>query len=472
MINLKELSQKKGNISVTIDEKEITKNLDSIRQKLIEQYNEQVLIYIGTKEAETHIKPMIQQIISAHHPSMNMNEETIERVYQDIFGFSILDKYLYREDLEEINGNAWNDIEIITTSGSEKIAESFSSPEQAINILRKMVLLGNVTIDESSPLQDSYIGTGMRLTTMICPIVDKDVGVAFSLRILKDREISKEDLIYKHQSYSAEEIELLEMFGEYGVSVIYGGATSSGKSSDIQTIYSAIAKKGKKRIYSIEERARELNMIHYDESGDRIQSRVIHKRTRPSKLQNTQNVDSDNLVKAALRYNPDIIITAETRGSEALASVEAALTGHTIVTSAHIKSVTAAYKRMLRLCKKADPGSTEDVLMDDIINAFPITVYKKQLAEDHSRKCLRIFEATGYCKETKKIKGKILRSFLKTGIQDGKVVGEHRIVNPISLKLCQILYENGCPVDKIKKYNQSFNEADFRDHIEEYIEED
>lgn len=468
MINLKEVSQKQEE-TFEINEKEISKNLDSIRQKLIEKYNEQVLIYIGTKEAETHIKPMIQQIVSEHHSAMQINEAVIGRLYQDIFGFSILDKYLNRDDLEEINGNAWNDIEIITTSGNEKIKESFSSPEHAVNILRKMVLLGNVTIDESSPLQDSYIGTGLRLTTMICPIVDKEVGVAFSLRVLKDREISKEDLIYKHQSYSEEEIELLEMFGEYGVSVIYGGATSSGKSSDIQTIYSGIAKRGEKRIYSIEERARELNMIHYD--GDQIKSRVIHTKTRPSKLQNTQNVDSDNLVKAALRYNPDIIIMAETRGSEALASVEAALTGHTLVTSAHIKSVTAAYKRKLRLCKKADPGSSEDMLMDDITNAYPIVVLKKQLTEDNSRRCLRIFEATGYCKESKKVKGRILRSFVKTGVQNGRVIGEHRIVNPISLKLCQILYENGCPAEKIKKFNHSFKEGDIQDYIEEYIEE-
>ena len=467
MISFDKMKKKDDGAEKEIDPKKIDEIIDDVREKLIEKYNNQVLIYIGKPDASAFLKPYISTILAEFHTGFN-NENVINKLYDDIFGFSIIEPYLNREDVEEINGNAWDDIEVVTQTESFKIQEHFSSPEHAINILKKMALLGKATLDEAFPIQDSYIGTGLRLTAMIAPIVDDDIGVSFSLRILKDREISRDDLIYKYHSYSEEEMEMIEMFAEHGVSMIFGGATSSGKSSDIQTIYSEIAQRGEKRIYVIEERARELNLIHKDDDGKTI-SRVIHTRTRPSSSKNALDANSDMLVKTALRYNPDIIITAETRGSEALASVEAALTGHAVITSAHIKSVTAAYKRMLRLCKKADPGSTEDMLMSDIVNAYPIVIFKKQLEEDNSRRCIKIFEATGYDSIQKKIIGRILRTFIKTFDAEGNVVGEHRIVNKISNRLSQILYEQGCSIEKIKRFNDAFNPEAEEDYVEEYL---
>ena len=445
--------------------------LKNLREKLISLYGQEVLSHIGQKNQKNILKSYIQSVVLKNFENYN-SETYLERFYQDIFGLVFIEQYLNRSDFEEMNGNAYNDIEIVLKGGTYKIAETFQSPEHAINILRKMALMGGATLDEANPIRDSFIGTGLRLTVSIYPIVDKEVGATFSLRKLKDNEITADDLVNKYNSYSREEIDFLVMCLEHGVSVLFGGATSSGKTSDMQTILYEIAKKGKKRIYTIEENTRELNLIV--KNGKKVISRTIHNKTRPSSNKNTLNVDSSSLVKTALRYHPDIICPAEVRGAEAKDSVEAALTGHTVTSSAHVLSVTKAYKRLFGLCKKSENSANDDFVMEDLVTAYPICVFKKQLSEDSSRRCLKIFEATGYDPVTKKIKGNILFKFFKkvTRVEnEEKVTGKHKQVNKISRKLCQTLFDNGCPPDDIRKYNSDFNENDKNDYIEDYIPE-
>ena len=133
-------------------------------------------------------------------------------------------------------------------------------------------------------------------------------------------------------------------------------------------------------------------------------------------------------------------------------------------------SVTKAYKRLFGLCKKSSSAGNDDFVMEDIVTAFPICVFKKQLYEDRSRRCLKIFEATGYDVEKKKIKGRILFRFFKE-VNNGKVTGVHKQVTSISNKLCQILFENGCDVEQIRQYNNTFSVTEKEDYIEDYIED-
>lgn len=450
-------------------EKDYGRIVQEIRETMIVQYQKEVLENFGKKEQKEILEGYIKSITISSYPKYS-KDEWVERIYQDIFGLVFIENYLYREDFEEMNVNAWDDIEVILKSGSFKIPETFNSPEHAVNITRKMVLMGGVTLDEAHPVRDSFIGVGLRITASVPPVVDKEVGATFSLRKLKDNEISVEDLVYKYGSYSKEELDFLTLCLEHGVSVLFGGPTSSGKTSDMQTLLSEIARKGKKRIYTIEENTRELNLIHKNEENKTI-SRVIHTKTRPSSAKNTSNINSSSLVKTALRYHPDIICPAEMRSEEAYDAVEAALTGHTITSSAHVLSVTKAYKRLFGLCKRSSSSGNDDFIMEDIVTAFPICVFKKQLAEDHSRRCLKIFEATGYDVESKKIKGRILFQFFKEVHADGSVTGTHERISEISNRLSQILYENGASIEEVERYNFSFREKIRETYTEDFIYE-
>ena len=461
--------EEKNVISEKKNNKAYEKDLQAIREELIRIHGDSIKNIISERNAKEKLKGFITSLVNEKFPEYRENKD-VERIYQDIFGFSFINDYIADPDFEEMNGNAWNDIEILTSYGYKKLDTSFNSPEHAKNIIKKMMAIGNAILNEADPTLDSFIGTGLRLTASIYPVIDEDVGVTFSLRKLAGKEISVRDLVEKYDSYSYEEIDFVETCLKHGVSVLFGGATSSGKTSDMQTIVKRVTADGKLRAFCIEENTRELDFIHKNRDG-KILSRVIHTKTVESKNADKLKVDSDLLVKTSLRYHPDIIIPAEMRGGEALSAVESALTGHTIVSSAHIQSVTKAYERLLMLCQKANQSISEDMLMSIIVEAIPIVVFKKYFKEDRSRRCLKIFEATGYNKDKKKIEGQILYKFVRKEIdEDGKVLGDHAKINPPSFKLCQKFYENGCPLEEVNQFNPSFSVSLTDDYVEDFID--
>lgn len=474
-IKNKTVSENTVNTSDINQDEKYSNLIDNIRNELIKRYNEFIteLIQNRTSANIEKIKSYIIIIISESYPNEKKN---VDKIYNDIFGFAFIDDYLNDPDFEEMNGNSWNNIEVITKKGTKIITDGFSSPEHAKNIIKKMMSIGSAILDEAQPTLDSFIGTGLRLTATITPIVDDDVGVTFSLRKLKGKKISVKQLV-DYESYSKDETNFIVTCLKYGVSILFGGATSSGKSSDMQSFLEEVLKNGQHRCYTIEENTRELDLVIKDLS-DKIISRVIHTKTRyanSNNSANTLNVDQDLLVKTALRYHPDIIVPAEMRGKEAKEAVDASQTGHTIVSSAHVKSVTSAYKRLLFLLIKTVGNIDIDILMESIIEAFPIVVFKRQLKEDRTRKCEKIFEAVYWDKKEKKIVGNILYRYIKAGItvdmgKSPRVIGEHKRISYPSFKLCQQLYEGGLDVEYINEFiNPHFGISEDIDYVEEYI---
>lgn len=460
------------NESYTIQENndlQLDKVTEQIRVKLIEEQGDAIKNIIGERSSKEKLKGFIQMIVNEKFPQYKEAKD-IEIIYQNIFGFSFINSYIEDPSFEEMNGNAWNDIEVVTSHGWYKTPEHFNSPEHAQNIIKKMMSIGNAILNEADPTLDSFIGTGLRLTATISPLVDENVGVTFSLRKLAGREISEKELVEKYDSYSHEEVDFIKACIANGVSVLFGGATSSGKSSDMQTLVKEVVKNGDVRVFCIEENTRELDFIHKDQS-DKITSRVVHTKTRENKNKDALQVTSELLVKTSLRYHPDLIIPAEMRGEEALSAIESALTGHTIVSSAHIQSVTKAYERILVLCQKANQSMSEEMLMSMIVEAFPIVVFKKYFKQDRSRRCLKIFEATGFNKEKKKIEGQLLYKFIYQGLnEEGKLNCEHKKVNPPSFKLCQKLHENGLDLLSIQRFNSNYNPSIDDDYVEDFID--
>ena len=62
--------------------------------------------------------------------------ELVDKLYEEMAGYSVLDQYLYRNDIEEININRWDDIKITYSDGSKKPSkERFKSPVHALDVL-------------------------------------------------------------------------------------------------------------------------------------------------------------------------------------------------------------------------------------------------------------------------------------------------------------------------------------------------
>ena len=430
------------------------KHLNRLRNWLSAEYASELSRTIGDETAKERVKSLIR--LYTHNNSLSVENESyellIDKFYDDLAGFAFINKYLFDENVEEVNGNSWNDIEVVYADKWYKIDEAFSSPQHAADIVKKMMRVGGVTLDEKKPIGDSYISTGVRVSAMIPPIIDSSIGAVFSLRKQKSRVFSMSELTAT-QTCTEEEFKFLKICLNHGVSVGIAGATSSGKTTDIISLLSAVD--NDKRIYVIED-TRETFITRRNPNG-KVENRVVYTKTRPN-LHQERNISAADLLRAAMRYHPDIIVPAEMRDEVAMVAVEAGRTGHTILAGLHANNAVEAYDRILTMCLMSGTRLSEGLLMRLIMSAFPIMVFKAQLP-DKTRKVMQIYEALRFDPVNNTLVGNILFQYViegrklcqdKTKIKE--MLGYHKQVSKISKRLANRLMANGCEINLIKEY--------------------
>jgi pilus assembly protein CpaF len=102
----------------------------------------------------------------------------------------------------------------------------------------------------------------------------------------------------------------------------------------------------------------------------------------------------------------------------------------------------------------ADVNQSDEILMTDCVDAWPIIVFAKQL-KDNTRKIMEIFEATG--QKDGKVVGHTLYKFnVEDTVRDGrghitKVIGRHCRMGTISPRLYSRLRDNGAPEQLLQR---------------------
>nr|WP_229250349.1 ATPase, T2SS/T4P/T4SS family [Desulfosporosinus sp. SRJS8] len=327
-----------------------------------------------------------------------------------------------------------------------RLNETFGNPEACANIVRKMSRFGNVILDGSKPIGDSYISKGVRMSGAIEPCVDPDAGAIASIRKQKPSYITRENLI-GWDTATGEELDFLVLCINNGVSVAIAGATGSGKTADMGYILSCVTLD--KRIVTIED-TRELTLTQFDENGVMLND-VIHLLTK----EEPNPITMLDLLKLSLRLHPEILVPAEMRGKEALTVQEAGRTGHTIVSTLHANSARTAYDRILTMCLEAGTSLSEERLMKNIVEAFPIMLFKMQLP-DKSRKYMEVFEATGV--QNGEVTGSTLFKYVVDHYERDvtgriiKVAGSHKRMGCISPPLAERLLVGGVPQKEIRRF--------------------
>ena len=158
-------------------------------------------------------------------------EQLIDRLYSEMVEYSILTPFLGASDLDEININAWDDITLTYSDGSmKKLDEHFRSPQHAIDIVKRLLHHSGMIIDNATPIAQGHLPGNTRITAIKTPVVDEDVGIAVSIRLLHPQRVDRSHIIESGMA-TEEMIAFLEMCIRYGVSVVVAGRTSSGKTT-------------------------------------------------------------------------------------------------------------------------------------------------------------------------------------------------------------------------------------------------
>ena len=313
------------------------------------------------------------------------SQELVDKLYCEMAEYSVLTRYLGRDEIEEINVGGWDDIAVTYVDGHiEKAAEHFYSPQHAVDIVKRLLHHSGMIIDNATPMSQGHLPGNTRITALKEPLVDNDRGISASIRLLHPSRVNRKELVASGNS-TKKMIDFLCMCLRYGVSFVVAGATSSGKTTFLNALLTSVP--DNKRIFTIESGSRELSLLRVKDG--QISNNVVHTLSRPSDNP-VYDVTQEDLVVASLRFNPDIVVIGEMRDVEAYSAVEASLTGHTVVSTIHASAADAAHMRLALLCQKRFPINFQTSLMQ-AGQAFPIVVYAHKL-EDNSRKIMDISE--------------------------------------------------------------------------------
>lgn len=380
----------------------------------------------------------------------NSASELTNYIYHDMAGLSFIsrEKLLERKDFEELDINSWDDVEMIVKGKRKKTDYRFLSPEHAQDILLRIFRQTKTPFDVANPGATADIGSGIRITALRTPLVDESVSVSASIRKVDMTAVARKKLV--GTELTEQMMTFLELCLTHGVSIAFSGETGAGKTSLAGCLLSYAAKT--LRIYTIEEGSREWDFVLRDENGNVINS-VIHTRTRPNEKDPTQNFGQEELIKFALRFNPDIIAPGEIRGRESFEVMGVSNTGHTTVTTVHSNGTLDTPERIIGLAKKAY-DMTDTTLFAMCARAFPILVHMEQNA-DHQRRVTEIREVTG-CVHGE-IQSHLLFEFdIEDNIYEGdtcvRTEGTFRQLEPISRELAKRMLKKGARRSELQQF--------------------
>lgn len=434
--------------------KEITYEqiLEDVQRYFTENHASKLATDDNQDKADEVLKELITQYLVKRKYAIDdlSTTELCLKLFDDMAGYSFLRKWIYKPDVEEVNINAYNDIEVIMNSGrSIKVPDKFTSPQHAIDVTRRMLSSCGMVIDDTMPSIIGFLDKNIRISVDKSPIVDADVGLNASIRIVNQQTVTKEKLL-NSASATDEMLSFLTACVRYGVSVCIAGSTGSGKTTVMAWLLSMVP--NNRRLITIEEGSREFDLVKRDEDGNILNS-VVHLLTRPHENP-SMNINQDFLLERVLRKHPDVIGIGEMRSAaESLSAAESSRTGHTVCTTIHSNSSVSTYRRMMTLAKRKY-NMDDSVLMQIMVEAYPVVIFTKQL-EDRSRKIMEIIEGIDF------IDGKLnYRTLYQYNVMDNTVdengnvtvIGKHRKAENISDILKKRFLDNGISGKELEQF--------------------
>lgn len=232
------------------------------------------------------------------------------------------------------------------------------------------------------------------------PVVDATLPDGSRINIVYGTEISKHGSNFTIRKFSEEPPSILQLIEwhttsytcaaylwiclEYGMSLFVSGETASGKTTTLNAITTFLAPENK--IVTIEDTP-ELTVPHKN------WTREVSK-GKGSGEGEGGSVTMFDLLRAALRQRPNLIMVGEIRGSEGAVAFGAMQTGHPVMSTFHAASVE---KLIQRLC--SEPISIPISHVDNL-NLVVIQSAVRRPNGDTVRRILSVNELVGYDPET------------------------------------------------------------------------
>lgn len=301
-----------------------------------------------------------------------MNDKLISYIENSFLSPLLIDK-----DITDISYNGVSFFYVHNEKGRLK-SDIQVSNEEVMDFIRQIANFSEKQFSYTVPMLDVSIGR-YRLNAVHSSIVrvENEKACSFAIRIG-----SKETRIKYDSDFLTKEGEaLLVDCLNKGESIVIAGPTGSGKTELQKYLLSKLRKNS--RVIVIDN-IQELENLRQYEDLDLTSWQVSP---------NNTNASIQELIKNALRSNPDWLVVAESRGKEMNEALNSVMTGHPIITTIHAKSLEAIPKRICRMVMQADTTQKYDDIYDDVFDHIKYYVYLNRNYD--SEKVERYVESIG-----------------------------------------------------------------------------
>lgn len=304
----------------------------------------------------------------------------VKEVLDESLGLGPLEDLLADKTVTEIMVNSRDQIYIERSGRNELSKVTFSSEQQMMNVIERIVTPLGRRVDEKSPYVDARLEDGSRVHVIIPPLALR--GPTITIRKFPEERIGIKDLI-GFGTMSPEIADFLRACVESKLNILVSGGTGTGKTTLLNVLSNFIP--ANERIITVEDSA-ELQLG---------QEHVVRLESRPENIEGGGSVSIRDLIKCCLRMRPDRIVVGECRGGEAIDMLQAMNTGHDgSLTTLHSNNPRECLSRLETLVMMSDLGLPSKAIKENIASAVNLIVQIERLS-DGSRKVSHISEVTG-----------------------------------------------------------------------------
>ncbi len=313
-------------------------------------------------------------------PTRDDLQQLVKEILDEALGFGPLEDLLADDAVTEIMVNNCNQI-YIEKGGKPQLSKSvFSSNQQLMNVIERIVMPLGRRIDEKSPYVDARLPDGSRVHAIIPPLSIR--GPTLTIRKFPKFKMTWQDLV-KYGSMTQEIADFLRLCIESRLNIVVSGGTGSGKTTLLNVLSNFIP--ATERIITVEDSA-ELQLG---------QEHVVRLETRPKNIEGEGEVTIRDLVRQTLRMRPERIIVGECRAGEALDMLQAMNTGHDgSLTTIHSNTPRDCIARLETLVMMAGMSLPAKAIREQAASAVHLIVQQSRMS-DGSRKVTYITEVVG-----------------------------------------------------------------------------
>ena len=311
-----------------------------------------------------------------------MNERLVNYIEE-----SFLKPLLEIDTITDISYNGVSIFYMDNILGRKKYQEEISS-EQATDFIRQVANLAERQFSYTCPTLDISISR-YRINAQHSSIVrvGDNKSISFAIRLA-----SKKIQIQDNGSFMETKARniLLGAIKEKK-SIVIAGPTGSGK-TELQKYL--ISKFEEYTRVIIIDNVQELDYVRFNTDLD-----VTSWQISPTIPQG----NAQELIRNALRNNPDWIVIAESRGQEMSDALTAVMTGHPIITTLHAKTIEAIPRRMMRMIQASNSKELPEDIISDIYEHIDYYVYiNRKINKD--KKVVRFLESIATIDESNRFK--------------------------------------------------------------------